>query len=158
MADDRVYIFDTTLRDGEQAPGATMNADEKMRIARQLERMGVDIIEAGFAANSDFEVEAIQRIAREVRTPIITSLARAVPTDIDAAWRAVQGAARPRIHVFLSTSDIHLMHQMRRNRDEIMEMAVNGVRRAKQYFDESSSRPWTPPARSPTICSRCWRR
>src|SRR5678809_864367 len=98
MADDRVYIFDTTLRDGEQAPGATMNGDEKLRIARQLERMGVDIIEAGFAANSQYEIESINRIAREVRTPIITSLARCVAGDIDAAWQAVKDAARPRIH------------------------------------------------------------
>ncbi|MCX6021709.1 MAG: 2-isopropylmalate synthase [Chloroflexi bacterium] len=141
MADEHVYIFDTTLRDGEQAPGATMNADEKLRIARQLERMGVDIIEAGFGANSEYEVEAIQRIAREVRTPIITSLARAVAGDVDAAWRAVQHAARPRIHVFLSTSDIHMMHQMRRNKDEIMEMAIKGVQRAKQYVEDVEFSP-----------------
>lgn len=141
MAEDRVYIFDTTLRDGEQSPGATMNAEEKFEIAKQLERLGVDIIEAGFAANSQYELEAIQRIAANVRGPIVASLARVVPGDIDLAWEAVRGAASPRIHVFLSTSDIHLMHQLRRNREQVMEMAIGGVKRAKSYLSDVEFSP-----------------
>src|SRR5688572_11478459 len=109
---DKVVIFDTTMRDGEQAPGATMNKDDKLKMARQLERLGVDIIEAGFAANSDAEVDAIDTVAREVQGPMICSLARTVKTDIDAAWRALQHARRARIHVFTSGSDLHLAHML----------------------------------------------
>ena len=111
MAEDRVYLFDTTLRDGEQAAGASMAIDEKIQIARQLERLGVDIIEAGFAASSPGDFQAVQQIAKEIRTPVIATLSRAHPGDVDAAIEAIQGAANPRIHVFLSTSDIHIMHQ-----------------------------------------------
>src|SRR3990170_3628434 len=108
---DHVRIFDTTLRDGEQAPGCTMTRDEKMEIARQLARLKVDIIEAGFPAASPSDWEAVNAIAKEIGTPdgpIICGLARARHADIDACWSAIQSAARPRIHTFLSTSDIHL--------------------------------------------------
>jgi len=141
MADDKVFIFDTTLRDGEQAAGAAMTSDEKLEVAQQLERLGVDIIEAGFAAASPGDLEAVQRIAREVRTPVIASLSRAHPGDVDAAWEGVKGAAHPRIHVFLSTSDIHIMHQLRKNREEIMGMAVDNVARAKRYLDDIEFSP-----------------
>lgn len=141
MAEDRVIIFDTTLRDGEQAAGAAMTVEEKLEIARQLERLGVDVIEAGFAASSPGDFEAVRLIAREVREPIIASLARAHPVDVDRAWEAVKEAARPRIHVFLSSSDIHIMHQLRKNREEVMEMAVAMVARARKYCDDVEFSP-----------------
>ena len=136
MTPEKVKIFDTTLRDGEQAAGAGMTTPEKLEIAKQLERLGVDIIEAGFAASSPGDFEAVATVAREVRRPIIASLARAHPNDVDQAWNALKGAAHPRIHVFLSSSDIHLMHQLRKNREEVMDMAVNMVSRAKGYCDD----------------------
>ncbi|MFQ5860249.1 MAG: 2-isopropylmalate synthase, partial [Dehalococcoidia bacterium] len=136
MAEDRVIIFDTTLRDGEQAAGAAMTLEEKLEIARQLEKLRVDVIEAGFAASSPGDFKAVQTIAREVRTPIIASLARANPKDVDAAWEALKDAERPRIHVFISSSEIQVMHMMRKNREEIIEMAVNCVERARRYCSD----------------------
>ena len=136
MAHEQVKIFDTTLRDGEQAAGAGMTTPEKLEIARQLDRLGVDVIEAGFAASSPGDFEAVSTVAREVRRPIIASLARAHPNDVDQAWNALQGAENPRIHVFLSSSDIHLMHQLRKNREEVMDMAVSMVTRAKGYCED----------------------
>src|SRR5204863_4727881 len=112
----RIHVFDTTLRDGEQAPGFSMTAAEKLRLAQQLDRLGVDIIEAGFPVSSDGDFEAVKAVAASVRRPIIAGLARAVRGDIDRAWGALQGAARPRIHVFLATSDIHLEHKLRIDR------------------------------------------
>ena len=141
MANDRVLFLDTTLRDGEQSAGIGMTGDEKMEIARQLERMKVDIIEAGFAASSPGDFQAVSNIAREIRTPIICSLARAVANDIDQAWGAVKHARSPRIHVFLSSSEIHQMHQLRKNREEVMEMAVNMVERAKGYCNDVEFSP-----------------
>ena len=139
--EDRVVIFDTTLRDGEQSAGAGLTVDEKLRIAQQLAHLGVDVIEAGFAASSPGDFEAVRRAAREVRGPVIATLARAVDTDIDAAGRALEGAERPRIHTFLSSSEIHLLHQMRRDRETIMNMAVEAVARAKTYVDDVEFSP-----------------
>ena len=141
MPEDKVIIFDTTLRDGEQAAGAAMTLDEKLEIARQLERLRVDVIEAGFAASSPGDFLAVQTIAREVRTPTICSLSRCVPEDVDRAAEALREAAQPRIHVFLSSSDIHIMHQLRKNREEVMEMAVAAVERAKSYYDDVEFSP-----------------
>ncbi|MFW6195607.1 MAG: 2-isopropylmalate synthase [Chloroflexota bacterium] len=138
---DKVQIFDTTLRDGEQSAGAGLTGDEKFRIARQLAKANVDIIEAGFAASSTGDFKAVQRIAREIKGPVICSLARAVPDDIDQAWEAIKDAERPRIHTFLSSSEIHLMHQMRKDRESIMDMAVEAVRRAKSYCDDVEFSP-----------------
>ncbi len=134
--EDRVIIFDTTLRDGEQSAGAGLTVEEKLRIAHQLNKLGVDVIEAGFAGSSPGDFEAVRRIANEVKGPVITSLARAVDADIDAAGRAFEGVENARIHVFISASDIHLMHQMRKDRETIMDMAVHGVERAKSYVDD----------------------
>ncbi len=141
MAEEKVLIFDTTLRDGEQAAGASMTVEEKLEIARQLDRLGVDIIEAGFAASSPGDFQAIKTIAREVRRPVIASLARANANDVDRAWEAIKEAAHPRIHVFLSSSDIQIMHQLRKNREEIMDMAVAMVARAKEYCDDVEFSP-----------------
>src|SRR5438445_11809446 len=113
----RITIFDTTLRDGEQSPGCSMNVEEKLRMARQLDRLGVDVIEAGFPIASEGDFEAVRAISAVVRRPIIAALARACRPDIERAWQALQGAARPRIHVFLATSDIHLQYKLRMTRD-----------------------------------------
>jgi len=129
----RVFIFDTTLRDGEQSPGASMNPDEKLRIARQLERMGVDIIEAGFPIASDGDFASVRQIAREVRGCQIAGLARANKTDIDRAWEAIREAASPRIHTFISSSDIHLQYQLRKSRAEVLREARAAVAHARGY-------------------------
>ena len=138
---DRVRIFDTTLRDGEQAAGAAMTPDEKLEIAKQLERMGVDIIEAGFAASSPGDMEAIKNIAREITTSTVCSLARANPDDIDAAWEAIKEAAHPRIHTFISASDVHMQHQLNKDREEVLEMAVAAVTRARSYCEDVEFSP-----------------
>jgi len=138
---DRVIIFDTTLRDGEQAAGGTLNIKEKLEIARQLERLGVDVIEAGFPISSPGDFEAVSLIAREVRTPTICGLARAHPDDIDRAWEAVKAAEHPRIHVFLSASDIHLLHQLKKSREEILQTSHSMVARAKKYLGDVEFSP-----------------
>jgi 2-isopropylmalate synthase len=138
---DRVIIFDTTLRDGEQAAGGTLNIQEKLDIARQLERLGVDVIEAGFPVSSPGDFEAVRLIAKEVRTPVICALARAHANDIDKAWEAVKGARQPRIHVFLSASDIHMLHQLKKSREQILEMSRNMVARAKGYTEDIEFSP-----------------
>jgi len=138
---DSVIIFDTTLRDGEQAAGAAMTLDEKLEIARQLERVRVDVIEAGFAASSPGDFLAVQSIAREIRKPIIASLTHANLDAVDRAAEALKDASRPRIHVFISSSDIHIMHQLRKNRDEVINMAIAAVARAKSYYDDVEFSP-----------------
>ncbi|MFC1899821.1 2-isopropylmalate synthase [Chloroflexota bacterium] len=137
----KVIIFDTTLRDGEQAAGGTLNIQEKMEIAHQLERLGVDIIEAGFPATSEGDLEAVRQISNEIRTATICALARAVPRDIDHAWEAIKDAACPRIHVFISASDIHLAHQLRKSRDETLQIAVDMVTKAKNYTEDIEFSP-----------------
>lgn len=129
-------IFDTTLRDGEQSPGINLNVEEKLEIARQLERLGVDIIEAGFPQASPGDFEAVQGVAKLVRNPVIAALARATATDIDRAAQAVEPAAKPRIHTFIATSEIHMKHKLRKSPDEVLELAVEAVRRAKRYVDD----------------------
>lgn len=138
---DRVVIFDTTLRDGEQAAGGTMNIQEKLDIARQLEKLGVDVIEAGFPISSPGDFDAVRLVAKEVRTPVMCALARAHPDDIDRAWEAVKQAERPRLHVFLSASDIHLLYQLKKSREEILEMSRGMVARAKKYTDDIEFSP-----------------
>ncbi len=141
MAEARVTIFDTTLRDGEQSAGIGMTGEEKLEIARQLARLKVDVIEAGFAASSPGDFEAVRTIALEIKGPVIASLARAHPNDVDQAWAALKDGENPRIHVFLSSSDIHLMHQLRKNREEVMDLAVSMVARAKKYCDNVEFSP-----------------
>ncbi|UFP94951.1 2-isopropylmalate synthase [Gloeobacter morelensis] len=144
MFQDRLIIFDTTLRDGEQSPGATLNADEKVEIARQLARLGVDVIEAGFAYASPGDFEAVERVARTVGTedgPVVCSLARAIRSDIQAAAEAIRPAARGRIHTFISTSDIHLEHQLRKSRPEVLAIAAEMVAFAKSFVDDVEFSP-----------------
>ncbi|MBA7649585.1 2-isopropylmalate synthase [subsurface metagenome] len=138
---DRVIIFDTTLRDGEQAAGGTLNIQEKLEIARQLEKLGVDVIEAGFPISSPGDFEAVNRIAREVRGSIICALARAHPDDIDRAWEAVKKAEHPRIHTFLSASEIHRVYQLKKSREEILELSRDMVARAKKYTNDVEFSP-----------------
>jgi 2-isopropylmalate synthase len=141
---DRIIIFDTTLRDGEQSPGATLNVDEKLTIARQLARLGVDVIEAGFAYASPGDFEAVQKIARTVGTetgPIICSLARAIRDDIKAAAEAIKPAVHSRIHTFISTSDIHLQYQLKKSRAEVLAIAEDMVAYAKSFVDDVEFSP-----------------
>ncbi|MBG0776037.1 MAG: 2-isopropylmalate synthase [Desulfovibrionaceae bacterium] len=130
---DKIIIFDTTLRDGEQSPGATMNQREKVRMARQLDALGVDVIEAGFPAASQGDFEAVQAIAAAAPNCQIAGLCRAIPADIDRAWEAVKGAKHPRIHTFLATSPLHMEHKLRMSPDKVLEMAVAAVKRAASY-------------------------
>ncbi|MBM4119406.1 MAG: 2-isopropylmalate synthase [Nitrospira sp.] len=141
MTTRNIRIFDTTLRDGEQSPGASMNLEEKVMIAKQLARLGVDIIEAGFAYSSPGDFEAVRQVAQEVEGPTICSLARARPEDIDRAWEALKGASKARIHTFLSTSDIHLKHQFRMTRKEALKRAVEMVERARGYVKDVEFSP-----------------
>jgi 2-isopropylmalate synthase len=137
----RITVFDTTLRDGEQSPGCSMNVQEKLRMAHQLDRLGVDVIEAGFPIASDGDFEAVRAIAAAVRRPIIAGLARACSPDIERAWQALKGAARPRIHVFLATSDIHLKYKLRISRAQCLEQARESVRLAKSFCDDVEFSP-----------------
>ena len=129
----RIKIFDTTLRDGEQSPGCSMNLTEKIEMARQLEKLGVDVIEAGFAIASPMDHKSVQAIAAAVTNCTVASLARCAKGDIDAAWDAVKEANHPRIHVFLATSDIHMEYKLRKTPDQVVEMAVAAVRHAAKY-------------------------
>src|SRR4051794_18388871 len=138
---DRVQIFDTTLRDGEQSPGISLNTQEKLEIAHQLARLGVDVIEAGFPITSPGDFEAVQAISRQVEGPVITGLARAHVADVDAAWGAVQDAARPRIHTFISTSDIHIEHQLQSTREDVKGQARAAVAHAKSFVEDVEFSP-----------------
>ncbi len=135
-AADRVIIFDTTLRDGEQSPGASMNLGQKLQVAKALRDLGVDVIEAGFAAASPGDLEAIREVGRQVEGPIVCSLARCAKGDIDAAWAAVKDAARKRIHVFLATSPIHRDFKLKMAKEEIVRRAVDGVKMAREKCDD----------------------
>ncbi len=136
MSKDKLIIFDTTLRDGEQSPGASMTRDEKIRIARMLEKMRVDVIEAGFPMASPGDFEAVQAVARAVRDSRVAGLARATPADIDRAGEALKDAAAPRIHTFIATSPIHMQMKLRMEPDKVVEAAVAAVQRARQWTDD----------------------
>src|SRR4051812_28068266 len=138
---DRVQIFDTTLRDGEQSPGISLNTPEKLEIAHQLARLGVDVIEAGFPITSPGDFEAVQAISRQVEGPVITGLARAHVADVDAAWGAVRDAPRPGIHTFISTSDIHIEHQLQSTREDVKGSARAAVAHAKSFVDDVAFSP-----------------
>ena len=129
-----IDIFDTTLRDGEQSAGINLNTSEKIEIARQLERFGATVIEAGFPASSTGDFEAVQRIAGTVKNSIVTGLARSVKSDIDRAWEALKGAEQPHIHIFLATSPIHMEHKLLKTPDQVVEIAVDSVKYARKFF------------------------
>ena len=136
-----IQIFDTTLRDGEQVPGAKLNTDQKLDIARQLARLNVDVIEAGFPISSPGDMEAVSAIAKTVQGPTICALSRAIVADVDAAWQAVQYAPRPRIHTFISSSDIHIERQFRKDRQQVLRMAIAAVEHAKSCTDDVEFSP-----------------
>src|SRR3954470_22654038 len=139
--DSRVHIFDTTLRDGEQSPGISLNTEEKVEIAHQLARLGVDVIEAGFPVTSPGAFAAVETIAREVEGPVICGLARTHKADIDAAWGAIKDSQRPRIHTFISTSDIHIEHQLQTTREDVKGQAKAAVALARSYCEDVEFSP-----------------
>ncbi|CAM2920111.1 2-isopropylmalate synthase [Janthinobacterium lividum] len=153
----RLIIFDTTLRDGEQSPGASMTREEKLRIAKQLERMKVDVIEAGFAAASQGDFESIRAIAGAVRESTICSLSRANDRDIARAAEALQPAERKRIHTFIATSPLHMQMKLRMTPEEVLLQAQNAVRFARQFTDDIESAPKTAAAPTRISCAACWR-
>src|SRR5215210_844348 len=130
---ERIKIFDTTLRDGEQSPGCSMNLPEKIRLARALESLGVDVIEAGFPIASDGDFAAVKAVAAECREATVAALCRTTEQDILRAWEAVGGAVRPRLHTFVATSDIHLEHKLKRSRAEVLKMTRDAVRLARTF-------------------------
>ena len=138
---DKVIIFDTTLRDGEQSPGASMDIREKLEIARQLVRLGVDVIEAGFPIASPGDFEAVKLVSQEIKGAVITGLARAVNKDIIRAAEALKKAKHPRIHVFLATSKVHMKYKLRKAEEEILKQAVTAVKFAKKYFNDIEFSP-----------------
>src|SRR5437762_8457780 len=138
---DRVLIFDTSLRDGEQSPGISLNKQEKLEIAHQLARLGVDVIEAGFPITSPGDFESVQAISREVEGPVICGLARTSKQDIDAAWNAVEDSARPRIHTFIATSDIHIERKLQTTREDVKGQARAAVAHAREYTEDVEFSP-----------------
>ena len=136
-----IKVFDTTLRDGEQTPGVNLNLHEKLEIAAQLERLGVDVIEAGFAIASPGDFEAIREVARNIKKAVVASLARALEKDIDRAWEAVRDAVRPRIHTFIATSDIHMKYKLKMTEDEVLSRAVSMVKYARRYCEDVEFSP-----------------
>jgi 2-isopropylmalate synthase len=153
----RVLLFDTTLRDGEQSPGISLNTAEKLEIAHQLARLGVDVIEAGFPIASPGDFDAVRAIAREVQGPVICGLARANSADIDRAWEAVREADRPRIHTFLSTSDIHIEHQLRSTREDVKGLARASVAQARALCDDVEFSPMDATRTDPDFCAEVLR-
>ena len=161
-----VKIFDTTLRDGEQSPGATMTSAEKLEVARSLARMGVDIIEAGFPAASPDDLEAVRRIALEVgnppkgdpnaKVPTIAGLARANKSDIDKAWEAVKGAKNPRIHTFLATSAIHMKHKLKMDPEEVVQRVSEMVAYARSFCEDVEFSPKMRDAPTLSFCMWFW--
>ena len=136
MATDRLIIFDTTLRDGEQSPGFSMNTDEKIRLARQIEALGADIIEAGFPIASDDDAHAVELVAQQIRRPVIAALARCNAADIERAGESLRPAERSRIHTFIATSDLHLERKLRIGRDDCLQAVTDGVTQARGYTDD----------------------
>ena len=151
---DKVHIFDTTLRDGEQSAGVGFTIEDKLEVARQLARLDVDVIEAGFPFSSAGDFEAVSLIAREVRGPVIAGLARANAEDVDACWNAVSQAETPRIHVFISASEIHMAHQLHKNREDVMEMARAAVARAAGYCPDVEFSPMDATRSDPEFVHR----
>jgi 2-isopropylmalate synthase len=131
----RVIVFDTTLRDGEQSPGASMNPAEKLRLATQLEKLGVDVLEAGFPAASEGDLDAVAQIAARLKQTEVAALARTSKPDLDRAWRAIQQAAKPRLHIFIATSDIHMDYKLKMTRDQVINAAVEAIRYGKSFTD-----------------------
>lgn len=133
---EHVTVLDTTLRDGEQAPGIALNPDQKLRIAQQLELLGVDVIEAGFPVSSEGDFEAVHRIARQLDQPVVAAMARTSVSDVDRTWEAIKDANRPRFHIFLATSQLHMEHKLRMSEEEVLVAVKTGVGRAREYSED----------------------
>jgi 2-isopropylmalate synthase len=146
-----VTIFDTTLRDGEQSPGCSMTWDEKLRMAHQLDLLGVDVIEAGFPIASEGDFRAVRAVAQNIRRPVIAALARCCHDDVARAWQALEGAAHPRIHTFIATSDIHLQHKLKISRQQCLDQAQNAVRQAKSFCEDVEFSPEDATRTDPTF-------
>ena len=157
MEREKVLIFDTSLRDGEQAPGCSMNTEEKLLLAGKLQRLGVDIIEAGFPVASPGDAEAVRLVASEVEGPIIAGFARCAEKDIKVAWEALSPAPRPRIHTCLSTSDIHLTFDLKISRDQALRKAANMVAYARSLCADVEFSPRMLPALTRATCAMCYR-
>jgi len=138
---EKIFIFDTTLRDGEQTPGVALTVNEKLKIARELEKLGVDVIEAGFPASSSGDFEAVKVIAQEIETPVVAALARTLPTDIKRAGEALKGARRGRIHTFIATSPIHMQYKLKKSPPQVLKLAVDAVSLAREYIEEVEFSP-----------------
>jgi len=132
---ENVIIFDTTLRDGEQSPGASMNVAEKLRLATQMEKLGIDVLEAGFPAASDGDFEAVSEIAKKFKKICVTGLSRTDKNDIDLAWNAVKHAPNHRIHIFIATSDLHMSEKLKMSREQVLQATIDAVRYAKSFTD-----------------------
>jgi len=145
MSAEKILIFDTTLRDGEQAPGASLSITEKLEIARQLAKLGIDIIEAGFPVSSPAQFDATRLVAEQVSGPVIAGLARANAEDIEAAAKALEPAGKKRIHTFIATSPIHMEYKLRKKPAEVLKMAVEAVKLAKSFTDDVFFRRCSPP-------------
>jgi len=137
----RIIIFDTTLRDGEQSPGATLKTQEKIKIAQALELLGVDVIEAGFPVSSPGDFKAVQTISKKLKNPIVCAFARGVEKDIKIAWQAIKEARHPRIHVVISTSKLHLKYQLRKTQEEVLKLINKSIKQAKSYTDDVEFSP-----------------
>ena len=158
MSTRSITIFDTTLRDGEQSPGASMNIEEKLEVAKQLARLRVDVIEAGFPISSPGDFEAVKAVAETVKGPAVAGLCRANIGDIDRAWEALKFARKPVIHTFIATSDIHLEKKLKKTREQVLDIAVAAVKHA----GPRTARKWSSPRRTPrgrisTTCARWWK-
>src|SRR5271169_1792537 len=147
----KIQIFDTTLRDGEQSPGFSMNRDEKLKLAHQIEELGVDVIEAGFPIASPGDLEATRAVAAEIKHCCVAALARARQEDVDAAIRGLEPASKPRLHVFLATSDLHLKHKLRSTREQALDQITKMIRYGRQHCDEVEF--WRPKRIIFVICS-----
>jgi len=146
---EKIIIFDTTLRDGEQSPGASLESHEKLEIAGQLVRLNVDVIEAGFPVSSPGDFAAVKSIAQRVKGPVICGLARCMKKDIEAAGEAIKPAKRKRIHIFLATSKIHMKYKLRKAEDEIVKLAIEGVKYARNFTDDVEFSTWSFHRRMP---------
>ncbi len=155
---EHLIIFDTTLRDGEQSPGASMTKEEKVRIAKALERLRVDVIEAGFPIASPGDFEGVKAVAAAVKDSTVCGLARALDKDIDRAGEALASAASARIHTFIATSPIHMEKKLRMTPDQVVEQAVHAVKRARRFTDNVEFSPRTRADPRRTSCAACWRR
>jgi 2-isopropylmalate synthase len=154
MSSEKVFIFDTTLRDGEQSAGVSFTLNQKLKIAEQLQALKVDVIEAGFPRTSPGDLEAVQRVSREIRGCTICALARCIKGDIETAWEGLKEAADPRIHVFINTSDIQIENQLKKTREQVLEQAIESIRFARKFVSNLEFSPMDATRSDPDFLCR----